>query len=372
VKKTKRQLAFTLVELLVVIAIIGLIATLSVVARAKSRDARRVADTTQMKTALEMYFRDEGKYPDTFVPGELLVGTLSSTTYMRRIPSNIGPRTNGDCPNSYYLYEKVSNTEYNLQFCLGKQSTNIPAGYSVITPWEIQSGRGLIYKPNLVGWWDATIATNTTFIVDKAGNNNNLTLYNGALVTTDCRKIGESCYSFDGVDDYGKIVNSNSILTMGYGEVSVSLWVKENAFPNNNIHSFFSNRAGGGFKGYSVGLRSNTSTSSSSLYLDLYGDVGLAQPKYFNYYFPNTGEWYYVTAVFYRNMMITYKNGVLFSSLSITDPGFVGYVANTDSFIGSHPIPALTYYLNGQLADIRIYNRALTANEAKAIYDATK
>jgi len=199
VKKTKRQLAFTLVELLVVIAIIGLIATLSVVARAKSRDARRVADTTQMKTALEMYFRDEGKYPDTFVPGELLVGTLSSTTYMRRIPSNIGPRTNGDCPNSYYLYEKVSNTEYNLQFCLGKQSTNIPAGYSVITPWEIQSGRGLIYKPNLVGWWDFSDMSTTT-VFDKSGNNYNGIIVRQATSTND--SIMGTTLLCDGIDDY--------------------------------------------------------------------------------------------------------------------------------------------------------------------------
>jgi prepilin-type N-terminal cleavage/methylation domain-containing protein len=48
--KTKK--AFTLIELLVVIAIIGLLATISVIAlnnaRAKGRDARRVADIKQI------------------------------------------------------------------------------------------------------------------------------------------------------------------------------------------------------------------------------------------------------------------------------------------------------------------------------------
>lgn len=64
---------FTLVELLVVIAIIGLLATLAIVAlnsaRAKARDAKRVGDVKQVQTALELYFNDEGGYPDTTAMG---------------------------------------------------------------------------------------------------------------------------------------------------------------------------------------------------------------------------------------------------------------------------------------------------------------
>lgn len=60
---------FTLIELLVVIAIIALLSTLSVVAlnsaRVKSRDARRLADIKQIRTALEMYFDQNNKYPES-------------------------------------------------------------------------------------------------------------------------------------------------------------------------------------------------------------------------------------------------------------------------------------------------------------------
>ena len=58
---------FTLLELLVVVAIIGLLATLSILAlnnaRMLARDARRKADLRQIRTALEMYYDVNDKYP---------------------------------------------------------------------------------------------------------------------------------------------------------------------------------------------------------------------------------------------------------------------------------------------------------------------
>lgn len=60
---------FTLVELLVVIAIISILATLLLlqlgIARAKARDAKRIADINQVRTALELWFDDNGSYRAT-------------------------------------------------------------------------------------------------------------------------------------------------------------------------------------------------------------------------------------------------------------------------------------------------------------------
>lgn len=67
-KNSLKQKGFTLIELLVVIAIIGILSAVVLVslnsARAKSRDARRLSDVRQIMTAMEIYYNDNGAYPD--------------------------------------------------------------------------------------------------------------------------------------------------------------------------------------------------------------------------------------------------------------------------------------------------------------------
>lgn len=67
--KCRASKGFTLIELLVVIAVIGILASVVLAslnsARAKSRDAKRKADLTQVRSALELYMADYGAYPSS-------------------------------------------------------------------------------------------------------------------------------------------------------------------------------------------------------------------------------------------------------------------------------------------------------------------
>ncbi|MEI6296363.1 MAG: prepilin-type N-terminal cleavage/methylation domain-containing protein [bacterium] len=64
-----KKKGFTLIELLVVIAIIGILSSVVVVslqsARTKARDAKRVADIGEIKTALGLYYDTNQSYPAT-------------------------------------------------------------------------------------------------------------------------------------------------------------------------------------------------------------------------------------------------------------------------------------------------------------------
>lgn len=66
-KKFTKEKGFTLIELLVVIAIIAVLTTIVIAllnnAKSKTRDTKRIQDMKQLKTAIELFYSQNGYYP---------------------------------------------------------------------------------------------------------------------------------------------------------------------------------------------------------------------------------------------------------------------------------------------------------------------
>ena len=165
----QKKKAFTLIELLVVLAIIGILATLAVVAlqqaRQNARDSKRMADMKQLQTAMELFFNENGRYPTTeeWNSGSI-VSSTSQETFMYSIPTAPSP-ADGDCleaSNTYTYVPQNDGASYTIDFCTGKQVSDLPEGAKQMTPGGIifgSSGSGGEEEPT-----DPFAGTSGTFI----------------------------------------------------------------------------------------------------------------------------------------------------------------------------------------------------------------
>lgn len=107
-----RSKGFTLIELLVVIAIIGILSTIVITslsaARAKARDAKRIADVKSVQLALALYYTDNGMFPKNIysTSGSAPDNGLSPT-YLPSVPKD-------PVDNSNYKFAAYSLSSANI------------------------------------------------------------------------------------------------------------------------------------------------------------------------------------------------------------------------------------------------------------------
>ena len=121
----KSRRGFTLIELLVVVAIIGVLTSVILAslntARAKARDARRLLDMHHMQVALDLYYSDYGRYPDsdmlgtgnwdTSGPGGAEISGSFITPLVNGVylPSNLQDPTTNNTGGNYRYYRYPAN-----------------------------------------------------------------------------------------------------------------------------------------------------------------------------------------------------------------------------------------------------------------------
>lgn len=237
----------------------------------------------------------------------------------------------------------------------------LPFNYSSLLDGEgwggvkINTARAAILSraPNnlgLVGYWAFNEGAGT-LAMDSSGQNNTGTI-SGAAWTDG--KRGKAL-SFNGSSDFISVGNINESQSYTFGG-----WFKTTAVsPNDNIgHRIITVlRMSGGSK-ICIGLRNNKAwvmwLNSSGAWDELQSSASF-----------NNGYWHHITATTDGTNFVLYVNGVQVNSKSST---FTALTYAGSDYIGQGA--GSGGYFNGQLDDVRIYNRALSATEVAALYQS--
>lgn len=218
----------------------------------------------------------------------------------------------------------------------------------------------------LVGYWPFNGNAN-----DESENGNN-GVVNGATLTADrFGNLGQA-YSFNGTNNYISITNNSQL---NPNSITINLWLKANSLPTNTNEGAFSLVS----KWYNL---TDCSTLSDAYILN-FGKINNNNEiiTATNLYSQSTlysnsnsidyvNVWNNITFVHDNiNGGKIYINGVLTSSNNI-----VGNICSTSNnvFFGVAQILGTFWrYLNGNLDDIGIWNRALTQQEITNLYNAS-
>jgi hypothetical protein len=275
---------------------------------------------------------------------------LSSLGLISSLP--IDP-TNSTSSNLYYSYIVNSNGSIELTATLESQKKlkdtalvdggTDPAKYETgetVALWTQASG--------LVGYWPFDEGSGST-TADLSGNNNSGSFYTGNPTWVN-GKIG-GAINFNG----SSAVKINNVGSFDYSHgITISAWFKPTILAlNTNIFASFS-----------------LPYLSAHVYpYDFYSInlTGVGQRSVQGLQTLSAGNWYLIVGTYDDSNLDVYLNGLLDNSQS-----YPGTTIPSTSYlcVGAHVCGS--YWTNGILDDIRIYNRALSATEIQNMYNATK
>jgi hypothetical protein len=203
--------------------------------------------------------------------------------------------------------------------------------------------------PGIISWWRAQ-----NDATDSVGTNNGV-LTNGVTFTTG--EVGQS-FLLDGIGGYVAIPDSPSLRPVS---VTVEAWVK--IFSTNGIQLVFAKPLGSGsFDSYGLALQNGAplaaicDTNGFGTFISITNVLTL-------------GQWYHLAYTYDQtsSQEVLYVNGVAVASAN----------AGKSMSFDSQPLllgadienGVLSYFLDGQIDEASIYNRALGANEIASIYN---
>ncbi len=211
---------------------------------------------------------------------------------------------------------------------------------------------------------------------DVSGNNNN-PVFNNATLTADRFGNANSAYRFNGTSSYMRIPN-NPTLNMPSGQISLSVWVKPTGYwmfdcKNNAIIMKLSADYEDGnyslrFVDWPNGCTNNNNYDNEK-FGGITGSGANGGGVVANTPTVQLNQWYNVV---YTNDGIKskiYVNCILRDSSINVGPADLSN--SSDLFFGHLNSPAFPYWLNGDLDEVRIYDRALNQDEVNVLGGCT-
>ena len=276
-----------------------------------------------------------------FINGVLeSTGTSGTSTLTTNPNINIG----GNTLDSKYFNGKIAQVKiYNRTLTQAEILQNYYAGLQRFIPTD-----SLVLSLDGSNT-DKQVATAST-AYDMSGNNNNGTLNNGVALVSD----GQRAFSFDGVND----VVTTSFNTLP-SSTTWTIWVKRTQSVNN-----FNMMMGMSLPYFA--FRSNGDIHFSNSIGDVQRSL-FATPNLAN------NVWYFMSFVSSfsggNTTMLIYLNGSLQSQR--TDAGQQKTTTNNNFRLGGWTNTG-TEPFKGNIGQVGIYNRVLTATEISTIYTASK
>ena len=243
-------------------------------------------------------------------------------------------------------------------------ATNHDGNYSVVVSNDfgsVESDRNEFVVENdinkisgLVGWWKFD-ETNGTVAYDSSGNGRDGNLTNGPTWVNG--KIG-GALNFDGINDYVEITGYKGILDSN--QRTICAWIKS----DKNSTAIVSWGTGQNHKYWSFGISQEGLLRNSMWNGNIKGNQNII-----------TNEWFHVASVFPEKQFnfgqtILFVNSVKESVSSlIGDDLIVQTKSYRDLKIGSEAWGSSWNIYDGFIDDVRIYDRALSAEEVQALYN---
>lgn len=400
--------SFTLIELLIVIAIVAVLSAVVILTLnpaqllKQARDSTRLSDLATLNQAISLYQVDQ------------TAGSLgaASTTYVS-IPDPTATTTNGtDCSGlglsapSGWTYKCAASSTYRnsngtgwipvnfMAISAGSSLANLPVDptntsssglYYTYTPggsWALtampestkyisQASSDIGFDPGriemgsdlslvarsegLVGWWTFDEGSGTV-TYDHSGHGNNGSWSGTGPVHYGVGKVGSYAGQFNGTNDY---INAGPFVP-DIAEGTLSFWLKTNGA----LQNVFSRSVGGSWVDERVVVTNYPQAGKINIAL-ANGTTYTVQPSFSAV---PTNTWVQVSVTWRSGQLRIYLDGALDASYAGAP---IPVASGVKTWIGRTEGLGPGFF-SGLLDEFRIYNRALSAAEIRAIYNATK